>query len=77
MEDETAYERQHGPLPPPRSYPAVRPVVEPEWQEALEEFRRLKRSGMSHAAAVQVFRPLLADPQFKDAAQLMIEIYGG
>jgi hypothetical protein len=72
--DETAYERQMGPVVLRRDR-VLRGVIEPEWAEAWEKFRKLRNNGIAASTAVRVFEPLKENPALYDAAQFVLECY--
>lgn len=71
MDDESAQERQTGPIKP-REWHAPSLPWDSVWAEYMNEYARLKASGVDRMAAVSVFRGLLSDPDRKASAELML-----
>jgi hypothetical protein len=74
MDDETAFERQHGPVHArhdphriPQRYPR-----DTLWEQYCLAYQRMQARGLSRAEAAEVFRPLLEDPERASAAELML-----
>jgi len=76
---ESAYERQHGPLPPRHPEKAVqvlRGMLEPEWMAAWGEFDRMRDNGCrEHVAVLEAFGPLRENPALRDSAEFVIDMY--
>lgn len=80
MHDESALERQCGPVEydARTTTRAAKSTLGPDalWDRAFSEFRRLRLKGLSDREAAGVFEAFLSDPERKDAAQFVLDLYG-
>lgn len=77
MEEESAFERQQGVLARRARRQAAEMPLDPLWERYMHEYQRMKRQGLSRREALEVFKPLLADPARKLAAELMLATAAG
>ena len=77
---ESAQEIQCGPIPQ-KQHAAQRQAnyaMPPDtlWDKAFSEFRRMRSKGLTNQEAAGVFEPFLSDPDRKDAARFVLDLYG-